>query len=220
MRIDPEDLRRHYAMLPDEALLDIDRAELTDLARTVYDQELNQRGLRLGQKLESAEMEGDDAGPVYQPGEIGEAEDEADIDAGPEPDWLEDAACACAFTMYSANNDVPTAATARAVLRANGIPCHITMTREAPPKVEAAPQSSLRVMVPGSLALHAASVLDQHIFNEEHEAEWRNNLEVLSDKELRELNPEIFCAGLLDRVARLRAAYQEEISRRKLTPRR
>jgi hypothetical protein len=74
-------------------------------------------------------------------------------------------------------------------------------------------------MVPGALALNATSILDREIFNEEREAAWRNHFEELSDAELSALDPEIFCAGLLDLVARLRGAYDDETARRQLKPR-
>ncbi len=45
MRIDPEDLKRHYALLSDEALLEIDAADLTDTARMCYRDEMTRRKL-------------------------------------------------------------------------------------------------------------------------------------------------------------------------------
>ena len=45
MEPDPEDLRRHYASLSDEALGDIDPSELVDVARECYDEEIARRGL-------------------------------------------------------------------------------------------------------------------------------------------------------------------------------
>ena len=45
MQIDPEDFKRHYALLSDDALLDIDRDELVDAARPYYDAELAERQL-------------------------------------------------------------------------------------------------------------------------------------------------------------------------------
>ena len=47
MQIDPEDFKRHYAMLSDAALLEIDRDELVDVARACYDAELAERNLAL-----------------------------------------------------------------------------------------------------------------------------------------------------------------------------
>ena len=46
MNVDPEEIRRWYASLSDEALLSVDHRELTDLAQQVYSQELVSRGLQ------------------------------------------------------------------------------------------------------------------------------------------------------------------------------
>ena len=45
MQIDLEDFKRHYAMLSDDALLEINRSELVDAARVCYDAELAERTL-------------------------------------------------------------------------------------------------------------------------------------------------------------------------------
>src|SRR5665213_3825819 len=45
MQIDPEDFKRHYALLSDAALLEIERDELVDIARACYDAELAERNL-------------------------------------------------------------------------------------------------------------------------------------------------------------------------------
>jgi hypothetical protein len=45
VRIDPEDLKRHYALLSDEALLEIDAADLTDTARMCFQDEMARRKL-------------------------------------------------------------------------------------------------------------------------------------------------------------------------------
>jgi hypothetical protein len=210
MRIDPEDLRRHYASLPDGALRDINRAELTDIAKSIYDQEIAKRHPQeTGEDQEAAES-------IDDFDEMVDEEVELANDAGPEPAWLEDATCACAFTMRGGVYDVPGASHARTALREAGIPCHLVVVEEPPARVDPAPQSSLRLMVPGGLALHATSVLDEYVFNESHEADWRANFEALSDQELRALDPEVLCAGLLDRVARLKSAYEDEMARRKL----
>ena len=47
MQIDPEDFKRHYALLSDDALLEINRDELVDAARPYYDAELAERKLAL-----------------------------------------------------------------------------------------------------------------------------------------------------------------------------
>jgi hypothetical protein len=69
-------------------------------------------------------------------------------------------------------------------------------------------------MVPGALNLHATSVLDREIFNPDVEAEWAAHFQALSDEELHALSPEVICAGLEDRLMRLRRAYAAEIARR------
>ena len=54
MQIDPEDFKRHYAMLSDAALLEIDRDELVDVARACYDAELAERNLAIDEPQPSA----------------------------------------------------------------------------------------------------------------------------------------------------------------------
>ena len=46
MQIDLDDFRHRYEELSDEALLELDRDDLVDLARDCYDAELSRRGLR------------------------------------------------------------------------------------------------------------------------------------------------------------------------------
>jgi hypothetical protein len=45
MQVDPEDFKRHYALLSDDALLEIDRDELVETARVCYEAELAERNL-------------------------------------------------------------------------------------------------------------------------------------------------------------------------------
>jgi hypothetical protein len=69
-------------------------------------------------------------------------------------------------------------------------------------------------MVPGDLNLRATSVLERDIFNTDFEAEWKTHLEMLSDEDVRAMDPrEVFC-GLFDRVERVTRSYEEEIARR------
>ena len=63
-------------------------------------------------------------------------------------------------------------------------------------------------MVPGALYVQAANVLDREIFNPKVEDEWRTHFEALSDEDLHALNSEIICAGLLDRMKRLRKVFR------------
>jgi hypothetical protein len=211
MRIDARDLRRHYESLPDEELLALHREELTEMARPVYDEEIARRGLQRGRAVEALDESEEDAEPFEAAGDL---EAELEFEDGPDPDWLDDAACACSFGTQPGNTNSPKAAHARAALRAVGIPSHIILSQDGPGEEGTPPQNLLMVMVPGALALHATSILDRDVFNEEHEEDWRTHLEALSDKELRALDPKIFCAGLLDRVARMKRAYEQEIARR------
>ena len=65
MPTDPEYLRRHYASLSDEALLEMDRSELVETAQKCYDDELQRRKLLL------------------QPGSLPDVEEK--------PEWLDEA---------------------------------------------------------------------------------------------------------------------------------
>jgi hypothetical protein len=69
-------------------------------------------------------------------------------------------------------------------------------------------------MVPAPLNLKATSILDKEIFNPQLEADWRRHFQSLTDRELGELNPSVICAGLVDRIARLKRAYNDEVTRR------
>lgn len=63
-----------------------------------------------------------------------------------------------------------------------------------------------QLMVPAPLNLKARSILDREIFNPQLEADWRLRFQSLTDRELGELNPSMICAGLVDRIARLKRA--------------
>ncbi len=54
MQIDPEDFKRHYALLSDDALLEINADELVDAARPYYDAELAERNLALPDNEDNA----------------------------------------------------------------------------------------------------------------------------------------------------------------------
>jgi hypothetical protein len=64
--------------------------------------------------------------------------------------------------------------------------------------------------------LHASAVLDRDLFNATHEEEWQRHFEEISDDDLLALRPEIFTAGLLDRVARMKRVYAAEVAKRGL----
>src|ERR1019366_617372 len=87
MPVDPEYLRQHYASLSDEALQEIDRADLVETAQQCYDHELRQRELSSrrggpGPRLSKASQGADENVEIYG--------DEAD-DAVVKPEWLDDA---------------------------------------------------------------------------------------------------------------------------------
>jgi hypothetical protein len=205
MAVDIEYLRKHYASLSDEALEDINRADLVAAAQQCLDEELKRRD------LDSSRY----STPSYKTGPDGDDDDAEEFD---EPDWLEDGAVVYSNTVYSASAPAPDAANAREVLEAAGIPCHMELF-ELPEEVDDGaprPTHQWRVMVPGQLNLRATSVLDRDIFNLDFETEWRAHLEAFSDKELRAMSPQkVFC-GLFDRIERATRAYNEEIARRKL----
>jgi len=54
-----------------------------------------------------------------------------------------------------------------------------------------------RVLVPGNIKLHAVSILDRDILNEEFEAEWKTHLETRPDKEVRDMTPQVTFCGLV-----------------------
>lgn len=216
VQIDPQSLRRHYESLSDDELTALDRTELTEVARKCYDAEYAKRALNLPPTpARFAEPEDVDT--------QGEAEDsQAAFSAEENLNWLDEAACACSFSTTpgqpsatGADND---ADHARAVLQAAGIPCRIEINEIDPPREEPQRYQEYRVLVPGALNLQAASVLDKEIFNADLEAEWKTRFAALPDQELRALNPDVICAGLRDRIARLTRAYNDEIGRRNPRP--
>jgi hypothetical protein len=209
MKIDRRELSRHYASLTDEELLSFNRNELTETAKVIYDQEVASRRLNANQSI-GTEIEESDTDF--------EGTNELLDDGHEEPEWLDDGVCACEFTATPADPAIDKAALAQTVLRQAGIPSHLTVTREpsGDDATHAPEPMSVSVMVPISLALHASGILDRDLFNEQHETEWRIQLRTLSDKDLLALDPGIFCAGLLDRLARIKKAYADEMTRREL----
>lgn len=206
MEINRDSLRRHYQSLPDEALLEIDPSHLTDLARACYNEEIARRGLDAQ----------DGAGGWPEEGAGAAEADEGEFPT--ESDWLQDAVCVCTFEVQQGAEESADAALAADVLERAHIPCEVTVEEIATPQSRHVRRFEYRVMVPGPLSLKATSVLDVEIFNPKLEAEWRMHFEHLSAEELRAFDANSLCAGLLDRAARLKRAYTDELSRRKLTP--
>ena len=203
MQIDIMALQQHYRDISDDQLFSMDREDLTEEAQRVYDDEVKRR--RWNKDFGSHEEHGDKS-PSFYSGRL-RLEDEADG-----PDWMENSACACAFTEYPGSEAAQSAAKAVDVLKAAGIPSRMTETEDGEGR------KTLMVMVPGASIMHATSIVDRDLLNIEYEAEWRRHLESLSDSELLTLDPEVFCAGMLDRAARLTKSYADEMERRNFKP--
>jgi elongation factor P hydroxylase len=191
MQIDLEYLRRQYSLLSDEALLAVKRADLVELARKCYDDELDRR-------------------KIQAEGELS--------DAGDEPLWLSEAAQVYSRIDHSGTLHAKDVADVSSVLEAAGIPCYAQFGELPPdePNSSPSPTHQWRIMVPGNLNLQATSVLERDIYNQEFEADWKAHLEELSDEEVLLLTPETVFCGLFDRIERVTKAYAEEIARRGL----
>jgi hypothetical protein len=215
LQINPEYLRRHYATLSDEALLAIDRDELVAVAQKCYDEEVARRGPLPRKDAEHWTSHHTRVRPLDRLEDQTGSEGDSEISGIDGPEWLEGAACACAFSIQPSNDAAADAGAAREVLEAAGIPCHLAAHELAP----IAAQREYRVMVPGKFSLLATSILDREIFNAEIEAEWKTHFAELSSDELRAVEPEVLFGGLLDRIGRVTQAYREEIARRNLESR-
>jgi len=200
MRPTTDDLRRHYASLSDEELEELDPDELTDIARQCYEEEIARR--------RPAEEEAAEEGAVTQ------LENETEEGIEVDEDWLEQAACPCSFTAVPGSNHGEDAARARDALHAAGIPCQLEIVSGDPTGEQGSRYDEYRVLVPEPLNLKAISVLDRDIFNPQLEADWRAHFAALSNDELAQLTPDLICAGLVDRVERLKRAFNDEIARR------
>ena len=212
MQIDRRELGRHYASLNDEELLSLKRDDLTSTAQAIYDLEIARRGLNqiLVSKTEVEEIEAS----------FGERDKRIE-DGSSDPDWHHDGAVACAFADMQGEHDAAERLSkAQTTLKAAGIPSHLRVRRELDARGEPNNFDTLEVLVPVGLALHALSILDRDCFNDYVESDWRDQLKVLSDKDMLALDPEIFCAGMLDRVTRMKKVYALEMAKRKLKARR
>jgi hypothetical protein len=219
MKLDPEYLRQHYASLSDEALLEVNRADLVEMARTVFDLEVKRRSLAPAEDKRRAKWALPE-GPNELDAELDDKEGEVDGESfrsEEEPDWLEDAAEVYSHAVPAATAHSDDAMNARHAVEAAGIPCHLELC-EIPPEASLLPYGThrWRLMTPAKFSLRATSVLERDISNAEFEAGWKAQLEGLSDEELRELSPEVEFCGLYDRIERVEQAYDEEIARRKL----
>ena len=204
MPVDPEYLRQHFASLSDEALLEIDRAELVEAAQSCYDVELRRRKLLTPRAAKPADTSDEQPHVDVQPDRTDE-----------KPEWLAEASEVFSRAEYSSNAPAPDVADARDALERAGIPCYVEQLEAPEPSTPSRqPTHIWRVLVPGDFNLHAASVLDRDIFNKEFEDEWTAHLQTLSEQELRQMNPQTVFCGLFDRVERVTRVYEQEIARR------
>ena len=196
MQLDTEFLRRHYAEMSDEELQEINRDDLVEAARKIYDEEL-------------AGRKGAPPAAVRRPMAPGPEEEHE------EADWMEDAAEAySAYPRPGTMDPSEGAEDARHALEGAGIPCHLELHEE--PDQDDNMRFRWRVLVPGKLIHRATSVIDRDVFNPEFEAQWRAHLEMLNDEDLRIMEPQYAFCGLYDRLQRINRAYDEELQRRGL----
>jgi hypothetical protein len=207
MRIDRRELGRHYSSLTDEELLSIGRDDLTGTAQVIYDLEIARRGL--GEKLADEEE-------IEKSDKTLEGVNELLDNVYPEPEWLDNAVCVCSFDISPGSNSMERASLAQTVLQKAGIQSHLSPVRDTSDDASGSERTSVHVMVPIGLTLHASSILERDLFNEEHETEWQTQLNAYSDKDLLALDPDIFCAGPLDRAARMKRVYANEMTKRNL----
>jgi hypothetical protein len=194
MQLDTEFLRQHYAAMSDEELREINREDLVEAARRIYDDEI------AGRKAPAP-------APVRRAS--GPKDEEVELD------WLDDAAEAYSSYARPGTTDPSEGSVdARDALEAAGIPCHLELVEE--PEQEDRMRFRWRVMVPGKLIHRATSVIDRDIFNAEFETQWKAHLEMLSDEELQVMEPQYAFCGLYDRLERINRAYDEELQRRGL----
>jgi hypothetical protein len=202
MKPNAEYLRQHYASLSDGELMSIDRADLVEVAQQIFDEEVGKRELDSPPSPSKTPEQPDEELEMFEP-----SGDDAD------PGWLEDAAEAYGSYARPGSTEAPEAVHARDVLEAARIPAHLELYED--PEQDGELRYRWRVLVPGKLMHRATSVLDRDIFNAEFESQWRAHLEMLSDQELRVMEPHYAFCGLYDRIERVNRAYEEELVRRR-----
>ncbi len=192
MKIDREELRRHYARLSDDGLRAVELEGLVPEARECFEAEWKARGL--------------DEEPSFEPPET-EEHDENSED--------EERVAVCVYHSAPPQDSSTLAVEAVGILTDAGIPCEVE-TKFLPASEEPAPRDSYEhtVVVPVSRALEAEAILESEMHNQEIEEKWRAHFATLSDRDLRRFDVEGLFAGLLDRISRVKRAYKEEISRR------
>jgi hypothetical protein len=210
MQINRRELGEHYASLNDEELLGLKRDELTETAQGIYDKEIARRELdrKLSSKTEIEKIEAS----FREPDQLSE-------DESVDPDWHQDGVLVCAFVDMPGSNAAERISNAQTALQAAGIPSHLRLRRELNASGEPDPFDTLEILAPVRYAMHSASILNRDLFNDEFETNWRDHLNILSNEDLLTLDPDIFCAGLLDQLARMKKVYAEEMKKRNLKAR-
>lgn len=144
MRIDPEEFRRRFEDLSDDALLEVDRGQLVEVAQELYDAELESRGL-----LEE---------PADEPG--GEAEEET---AEGTPDNPRDQ-----MVLAAECGSMQEVQFARSLLSSAGIPTYVQTDFSG---ILGATEEDTRVYVPASYLEQAQEILATPLSDEELEAQ-------------------------------------------------
>jgi hypothetical protein len=206
MQVDHGELGEYYASLNDEELLGLKREDLTEAAQVIYDMEIARRDFDKTAATRGG-IERADAS-FFDEGNC-ESNSEASIS-----DWLPTGVMVCAFADQPGHYAGEKVAKAQTALHAAGIPSHYSEKR-----YPGEPFDTIEVLVPMGCALHAASIMDRDLLNDEFETYWRDHLGMVSDEDLEMLDPDIFCAGLADKIARMKKAYAEEMTRRNLKAR-
>jgi hypothetical protein len=207
MQIERGELGRHYESLNDEELLGLKREDLTEVAQSIYDLEIARRGM---DRVSATERMIENTEASFYKRDYGRDDETAD------PDWHHDGVVVCVFIDTPGSQSAERTAKAQASLQAAGIPSHLRVRRELDSSGVPDPYDSMEVLTPVGCAMHAAGILDRDLFNDEFETYWRDHLGMLSNEDLLTLDPDIFCAGLLDKLARMKRVYAQEMTERKL----
>lgn len=146
MRIDPEEFRRRFEDLSDEALLEVDRDQLVDVAQELYDAEVERRGL-----LEEEEPEADEV-------EQDEAEQDEGVPNDPQDQMVLAAECGSMQEVQFA----------RSLLSSAGIPTYVHTDFSG---VLSATEEDTRLYVPASFLEQAQEILATPLSDEELEAQ-------------------------------------------------
>jgi len=163
VQIDPEDFKRHYALLSDDALLEIDRGGLVDAARPYYDAELRERKLALPDTEANAlsPEQSHDSDQSHDP--IDDAL--AQTEGGPQ-------LVATFLSLDEANF-------ARGLLQSADINCSLENEHGA----QWAGNGALRLMVPASAYDRACEILESEISEEDLIAQAEAEAEASEDGE-------------------------------------